>query len=51
MTIHDEIVIEAADGVGSLADVEAVLGQPIAWSPDLLLRGDGFETRYYMKAD
>jgi len=49
MTIHDEIVIEAADGVGSLADVEAVLGQPIAWAPDLLLRGDGFETRYYMK--
>ena len=49
MTIHDEIVNEAADGVGSLADVEAVLGQPIVWAPDLLLRGDGFETRYYMK--
>lgn len=49
MTIHDEIVIEAADGVGSLADVEAVLGQPIDWARDLLLRGDGFETRYYMK--
>lgn len=49
MTIHDEIVIEAQHGVGSLADVEALMGQPIDWAPDLPLRGDGFETDYYMK--
>lgn len=49
MTIHDEIVIEAQRGVGSLADVEALMGRPIGWAPDLPLRGDGFETGYYMK--
>lgn len=48
-TVHDEIVIEATDGVGSLHEVEAIMGRPIAWAPDLPLRGDGFETRYYMK--
>lgn len=49
MTIHDEIVIEARNGVGSLAEVEALMGQPIGWAPDLPLRGDGFETDYYKK--
>lgn len=49
MTIHDEIVIEAKRGVGSLAEVEALMGLPLPWAPDLPLRGDGFETDYYMK--
>ena len=46
MTVHDEIVSE---GSAALADVEAVMGRPIAWAPGLPLRGDGFETPYYMK--
>jgi hypothetical protein len=29
--------------------VEDVMARPIAWAPELPLRGDGFETRYYMK--
>lgn len=48
-TVHDEIVIEAHDKFGSLHEVETIMGRPIAWAPDLPLRGDGFETRYYMK--
>jgi DNA polymerase len=48
-TVHDEIVIEAHDDYGSLKGVEEIMGRPIAWAPDLPLRGDGFETRYYMK--
>lgn len=48
-TVHDEIVIEAPDGAGSLAEVEAIMARPIIWAPDLPLRGDGFETKYYMK--
>ena len=49
MTVHDEIVVEAPDGVGSLAEVESILARPIPWAPGLLLRADGFETRYYQK--
>ncbi len=48
-TVHDEIVIEMPDGVGSLAEVEEIMARPISWAPGLPLRGDGFETRYYMK--
>lgn len=48
-TVHDEVVTEVADGLGSLEEVEEVMGRPIPWAPDLPLRGDGFETRYYMK--
>lgn len=48
-TVHDEIVIEAPDDYGSLAEVEKIMAREIKWAPGLPLRGDGFETRYYMK--
>lgn len=48
-TVHDEIVIEMPDDRGSLAEVEEIMARPISWAPGLPLRGDGFETRYYMK--
>jgi len=49
-TVHDEDIVELpyASGKG-LKDVEAVMGRSIAWAKDLPLRGDGFETEYYMK--
>ena len=47
-TVHDEIIVEAF-GQDDLPKVEAILGEPIKWAPGLLLRGDGFETEYYMK--
>lgn len=46
-TVHDEIVMEMKDG--TLKEAEEIMGRPIAWAPDLPLRGDGFETDYYMK--
>jgi DNA polymerase len=49
MTIHDEIVIEAPDGFGSLDEVTQLLASPISWAPGLPLRADGFETKYYQK--
>ncbi len=48
-TVHDEIVIEAPNGFGSLAEVEEIMGRAIPWADGLQLRGDGFETAYYMK--
>ena len=38
-----------AFGDHDLAKVEAIMGNPIPWARDLPLRGDGFETEYYMK--
>ena len=46
--VHDEVVVEAPDG-SRWQDVADVMGQPIDWAPGLLLRGDGYETKFYMK--
>jgi DNA polymerase len=47
--VHDEAVIEAPVGKGSLKEVEEIMGQPIAWAKGLPLNADGFETYYYKK--
>jgi DNA polymerase len=48
-TVHDEDVIEEPIDGRPVSAAEEVMGRPIAWAPGLLLRGDGFETQYYMK--
>jgi len=48
MHVHDEVIIEATPEQ-RLEDVVAVMGEPMPWMPDLLLRGDGFEATYYKK--
>jgi len=49
-TVHDEIVLEAhLASTRSLKQAEEIMGRPIPWAPGLPLRGDGFETNYYMK--
>lgn len=47
-SIHDEVVIEAPIG-SRWEDVADIMGEPIDWAPGLLLRGDGYETKFYMK--
>jgi DNA polymerase len=49
ITVHDEIVLEMPDGVGSLQEVIEILSTPIDWAPGLPLSADGFEARYYQK--
>jgi DNA polymerase len=49
MTVHDEIVIEAPEGTGSLKEVLELMSRPIEWAPGLVLTADGFETQYYRK--
>lgn len=46
--VHDEIVAEAPEG-SRWEDMAEIMGQPIEWAPGLLLRGDGYETKFYMK--
>jgi DNA polymerase len=49
-TVHDEIIMEEdTEGECTLKEAEEIMGRPIAWAPGLPLRGDGFETKYYMK--
>lgn len=46
--IHDEIIVEAAEGQ-TLAGVEALFSEPIPWAPGLPLIGAGYTTPYYLK--
>lgn len=46
--VHDEIIAEAPEG-SRWEDMAEIMGQPIDWAPGLLLRGDGYETKFYMK--
>ena len=46
--VHDEIIAEAPDG-SRWEDMAEIMGQSIDWAPGLLLRGDGYETKFYMK--
>ena len=48
MHIHDEVVVEVDKKI-SLDDINGVLAEPIIWAPDLILRGAGFESDFYMK--
>ncbi len=46
--VHDEVVIEAPDG-SKWQEAARIMGEPIEWATGLLLRGDGYETKFYMK--
>lgn len=46
--VHDEIIAEAPEG-SRWQDMADIMGQPIDWAPGLLLRGDGYDTPFYMK--
>lgn len=48
--VHDEVIIEArTDGSQTLEKVERIFKEPIPWAEDLLLRGAGYVTDYYLK--
>lgn len=48
-SVHDEVICEEPVGGRSWQEMADVMGAPIAWAPGLLLRGDGYETPFYMK--
>lgn len=47
--VHDEAVLDVPHGFGSLEEVNAIMGQPIAWAPGLPMRAEGFEADHYKK--
>lgn len=46
--VHDELIIECSPGV-SLDAVCAQMSRSPDWMPDILIRGDGYETNFYKK--
>lgn len=49
MHVHDEVIVEAPLGKGSLDELCEVMAIPPKWAEDLPLRADGFECEYYRK--
>lgn len=46
--VHDEVVVEAPEGT-TWQDVADVMARPIDWAPGLLLRAEGYSTKFYRK--
>ena len=46
--VHDEIVVEAPE-TARWEDIAKIMALPIEWAPGLLLRADGYQTKFYMK--
>jgi DNA polymerase len=49
MHVHDENVLEVPNGLGSLAEVNKIMSEPIPWANGLPLTADSYETNYYKK--
>ena len=47
-SVHDEVIIEAPEGT-DWEEPARIMGLPLDWAPGLLLRGDGYTTKYYRK--
>lgn len=46
--VHDELIIECPEGT-NVNSITSVMGRSPAWMPDILIRGDGYETNFYKK--
>ncbi|GKX27868.1 DNA polymerase [Vallitalea longa] len=50
MHVHDEVILDTPyDDKYSMGEVLKIMSEPIEWVPGLLLKGDGYETKYYLK--
>lgn len=49
MHVHDEVILEMPEGRGSLDEACKIMGRPIDWAEGLLLKAEGYETKYYKK--
>jgi DNA polymerase len=51
MHVHDEMIVEVpeAEAEEALKYISDCMAEPISWAPGMLLRGDGYITKYYKK--
>ena len=47
--VHDEVIIEAEMDT-SVSEICEIMGRTPEWAEGLLLRADGYECPFYMKA-
>lgn len=47
--VHDEIIVDAPHGFGSVDEVCDIMTRPLDWAPDLPLAAEAFESDYYRK--
>ena len=46
--VHDEVIIDAPMET-TVEEICGLMAEPILWAPGLVLKGAGFESKYYMK--
>ena len=46
--VHDELIIECPEDT-TVESVASVMSRTPDWMPDILIRGDGYETKFYKK--
>lgn len=46
--IHDELIIECPENT-EVSSITSVMGKSPNWMPNILIRGDGYETKFYKK--
>lgn len=50
MHVHDEMIVDVPiEDKNALATINKCMADPIDWAPGLPLKGDGYETPFYMK--
>jgi DNA polymerase len=50
MHVHDEMIVDVPqEDTDALARINACMAEPIDWAPGLPLKGDGYETPFYLK--
>lgn len=50
MHVHDEMIVDVpVEDKDALATINQCMADPIDWAPGLPLKGDGYETPFYMK--
>ena len=46
--VHDELIIECREDA-SVESISSVMGRTPDWMPNILIRGDGYDTKFYKK--
>ncbi len=51
MHVHDEMIVEVPETAAdvALSDICGIMARPVPWAPGLVLRGDGYVTKFYRK--
>jgi DNA polymerase len=49
MHVHDEVIMDMPNRLGSVQEVNEIMSQPISWAKGLPLKAESYETQFYKK--